>query len=114
MPTSGKCHVRGKKVQQTQMVNFRKHMYGRQVKHSLKSLSDFDPRSIEYRGKATSLLKTFLGTVKGKGLGVSVLVDEDLQVWANAPTEQPNLTHTDELVERVKSYKRSLRFPQTK
>ena len=61
-------------------VTFQKHVYGRQVKHTLQSLSTFDPRPSEYHGTAPQLLNDFLKKVKGKGLGISVLLDEDASV----------------------------------
>lgn len=68
-------------------------MYGRQVKHTLKPLKDFDPRPAEYRGTAPQLLKELLKKVQGEGLGVSVLFDEDVRVWKVTTDEQS--THVD-------------------
>ena len=37
-------------------LTFKKHVYGCQHKHTLSSLSDFDPRPVEYKGTAPTLL----------------------------------------------------------
>ena len=44
---------------------FKKHVYGRERKHELKPMADFDLRPEELRGNH---LKTFLGNVRGLGL----------------------------------------------
>ena len=54
---------------------FRKHLYGRERKHDLKSMQDFDPRPVEMHGSATHPLKIFLDKVRGQDLGVSLLFD---------------------------------------
>ena len=41
---------------------FQKHVYGRQQKHELKAIEDFDPRPVDLRGKSKELLSTFLRT----------------------------------------------------
>lgn len=93
---------------------FRKHVYGRQVKHTLQPLSDFDPRPTEYHGTAPQLLKEFLLKVKGKGLGVSLIHDKEVRVWREADIQGPSATaHAEipsktELAERVSSFKKSL------
>ena len=60
---------------------FHKHVFGQQKKHTLSTLSDFDPRPPEHQGTAPHLLKDFLTKVKGKGLGVSLLFENDTAVW---------------------------------
>jgi hypothetical protein len=42
---------------------FKKYVYGRERKHELKSMADFDPRPEELRGKSNTHLETFLGKV---------------------------------------------------
>ncbi|KAL5517990.1 hypothetical protein EMCRGX_G003649 [Ephydatia muelleri] len=98
---------------------FHKHVFGQQKKHTLRTLSDFDPRPPEQKGTAPHLLKDFLTKVKGKGLGVSLLFDNDTTVWKdesdlsneqsepNAVTELPTRS---ELMERVTSFKESLKL----
>ena len=50
---------------------------------------------MEHRGKAPQLIQDFLVSVKGKGLGVSVLLDKDLQFTPSetspASPEQPSI-----------------------
>ena len=62
---------------------FRKPLYGRQRKHMLSSITDFDRRPEQYRGTAPVLVEEFLGKVKRKSLGVSLLNDKDARVWKN-------------------------------
>ena len=57
--------------------NFEKHVYGRERRYHWKSIKDLDPRPVEHRGTAPQLMQDFLESVKGKGLGVSVLFDKD-------------------------------------
>ena len=99
---------------------FKKHVYGRQVKHNLQSLNDFDPRPSEYREMAQTQLQTFLSKAKGKGLGVSMLFDHDCRVWkagetvTTIPGSQSMLPSKETLMERVKSFKESLKLTPEK
>ena len=69
--------------------------------HHWKSIKDFDPRPVEHRGKAPQLMQDFLKSVKGKGLGVSVLLDKDLQFTPSetspATPEQPSIESKQEI-----------------
>ena len=92
-------------------VSFNKHVYGREKKHTLKPLSDFDPRPSMYRGSASDQMPSFLSSVKGKNLGVSVLFDPDTRVWATHTEElfTPSCVPSrDELLHRVAEFKSSL------
>ena len=62
-------------------ISFQKHVYGCQRKHTLELVSNLDPWPAEHRGTAPALLESFLATVKGRGLGVSVLLDKATRVW---------------------------------
>ena len=101
-------------------VTFQKHVYGRTRKHTLKPLSDFDPRPVEHQGTAPDQLKDFLTAVKGKGLGVSSLFDKDMRVWTDdeisavGASDQPRLPSRDELIERVTAFKECLRLTPEK
>lgn len=92
--------------------NFEKHVYGRERKYQWKSIKDFDPRPIEHRGTAPQLMQDFLKSVKGKGLGVSILLDKDLRFTSSetspATPEQPSVESKDTIVEKVASFKQSL------
>ena len=95
---------------------FQKHVYGRQRKHELKSMEDFDPRPVDQRGQSKEHLKTFLGKVRGQGLGVSLLFDEECRCWSSC-TEKPltpQLPTKDELKKRVEDFKKSLFMPSQK
>ena len=48
--------------------------------NTLKPLKDFDPRPEKYHGTALQQLEKFLKNVHGKGLGISMLLDKDVQV----------------------------------
>ena len=97
-------------------LTFQKHVYGHQCTHTLRPLSDFDPRPIEHRGTAPASLQNFLATVKGKGLGVSLLLDKDTRVWTETneegasvhSSESPSLPSRDDLKERVSAFKECL------
>ena len=92
---------------------FQKHVYGRQRKRELKPIEDFDPRPVELRGKSNEHLKTLLGKVRGQGLGISLLFDEECRCWSTT-TEQPLtpvLPTKEQLRERVEEFKKSLRMP---
>ena len=92
---------------------FQKHVYGRQRKRELKPIEDFDPRPVELRGKSTQHLKMFLSKVRGQGLGVSLLFDEECRCWSTT-TEQPLtpvLPTKEKLRERVEEFKKSLCMP---
>ena len=77
-----------------------KHVYGRQRKHELKPLEDFDPRPVELCGKAKDHLAKFLDKVRGQGLGVSLLLDKESQCWSS---------HLHRFYQRQKYFERGLR-----
>ena len=92
-----------------------KHMYGKQRKLNLSPLEEFDPRPHKYRGTAPSQLTDFLGKVRGKGLGVSLLFDSSTQHWtADEPDEpsldggSPNLPPHHDLRYTIEEFKKSL------
>ena len=64
-------------------VHVEKHMYGKQRKVELLPLEEFDPRPSKYQGTASAQLTEFLGKVRGKGLGVSLLFDPSTQYWVD-------------------------------
>ena len=67
---------------------FHKPVYGCQVKHTLSTIADFDPRPADNRGKASDLLQGFLKNVKGDSLGISMLNDPTMQVWREEIVDQ--------------------------
>ena len=60
-------------------VQFEKHVYGRERTKNMESLEDFDPRPSDCKGQATANLATFMQKVKGRNLGVSLLLDPSTQ-----------------------------------
>ena len=82
-------------------------------------MTGFDPRPSELRGNASDQMRSFLGKVKGKGLGVSLLFDSDCRCWsttADCATNalSPQLPSKEELQEQVKQLKDSLHIPSQK
>lgn len=101
---------------------FEKHMYGRKRKHSLRPLSDFDPRPEELRGNSKDQLKSYMDKVRGQGIGVSLLLDERTRHWSSANDTNTNgespltpaLPTKEELKDRVREFKKSLMLPSNK
>ena len=90
---------------------FEKHVYGRVRTKTMESTEDFDPRPLECRGQATTNLATFMEKVKGRNLGVSLLLDPSTQVWTEETAEAPTIISTDKLVKSVAAFKESLKLP---
>ena len=92
---------------------FRKHIYRRERKHNLKPLEDFDARPVDLRGDANDRLKLFLSKVRGDGLGVSLLLDEECRCWSSGSKQSlpPELPTKEELQKRVALFKESLNLP---
>ena len=110
---NGKLLARGKKVMRRCPTFHSRNMCMDAVKHDLKSLNEYDPRPMEYRGKAQGCLPGFLSKVKGKGLGVSVLFDPEGRVWkldGEAKATLSDLPSKDVLVKRVAAFKESLKL----
>ena len=85
---------------------FQKHVYGRQRKHELKPIEEFDPRPVELHRKTIEHLKTLLGKVRGQGLGISLLFDEECRCWSSS-VERPLtqvLPTKEKLRERVEEF----------
>ena len=95
---------------------FDKYVYGREKKRSYQSQADFDPRPVELRGQANSLLQSFLTKVKGRGLGVSLLFDPDCRCWSTdaAQCSPPVLPSKKALQQRVEELKKSLQITEQK
>ena len=55
---------------------FQKHDYQKQHKKRVSHTEDFDPRPVECRGIAPSLLPALLDSVHGESLGISVFFDK--------------------------------------
>ena len=56
-------------------VQFEKHFYGHERKKNLELLEDFDTYPLDCKGQATTNLTTLMQKVKGRNLGVSLLLD---------------------------------------
>ena len=119
--TSYRCQwvqPRKRKQSSTKMsdASFKKHVYGRERKHSLQPIEDFDPRPPESIGTEKARLDDFLSKTQGLGLSISSLLDPKLQVWkegcSSSPVSEgsPQLPSKQELVFRVESLKESLKM----
>ena len=86
---------------------FEKHDYEKPKKRRVSLTEDFDPRPVEYRGTAQTLLKNFLDDVRGESLGVSVMFDPHY-CYSKDPVPSPELPSTTELKQRIVSFKESL------
>ena len=89
---------------------FHKHVYGIERKYDRKPLEDFDPRPPNLRGKTEEHLKVFLTKVRGQGLAVSLLFDEECRCWSTSEQElhSPALPSMTELQQRVEELKKTL------
>ena len=92
-------------------VQFEKHVYGQERKKKLDLLEDYDPRPSECRGQVTTNLATFMQKVKGRNLGVSLMLDPSAQVWTEETTETPAVVSTEQLLKTVAAFKESLKLP---
>ena len=99
---------------------FEEHVYGKPKKRHLKPLEEFDPRPDHLRGTANERLPELLEAVQGKGLGISLSLDEKCRSWktndsiCNASSQEPELPSKKELQERVVELKKSLKLPPEK
>ena len=91
-------------------------MYGKQRKVIISPLEKFDPRPSKYRVSTPSHLTNFLGKVREKGLGVSLLFDSSSQHWTvdepssdNQPPNLPlNLPSHHDLCKAIEEFKKCL------
>ena len=74
-------------------------------------MEEFDPKPAEYHNTAKDLLQDFIGKVKVKGLGASLLLDPDLQANCSGGPLQPKLPSKAEQQYRVSEFKKSLELP---
>lgn len=97
---------------------FLKHVYGRTVKHELKTICSYDPRPAEYRGNSSARLGPYLEKVRSVDIGMSVLLDESMQVWSEQSHTVDSSTLTlpskSELEDRAKAFISSLHLSPDK
>ncbi len=95
-------------------LTFEKHIYGRERKHHLNPIKNFDPRPPEFRGTLSARLPDFLQKVRGKALGISVLADSTSQVWSDDVIKDSsfNLPSKGQLLEGVASFIESLKVSE--
>ena len=94
-------------------VVFEKHDYHKQKKRRMSVTEDFDPRPVECRGTAQSLLPALLDSVCGESLGVSVLFDPRY-CQQTVPVSSPDIPATSAIKEAVSAFKESLIMPTAK
>ena len=90
---------------------FEKHVYGRLRTKTMESTEDLDPRPLECRGQAVTNLATFMKKVKGRNLGVSLLLDPSTLVWTEKTSEAPTIISTEQLRRSMAAFKESLKLP---
>lgn len=99
---------RKRKESMTKMTEavFQKHQYDK-TKRVIEPVEHFDPRPMQYRGKANDRLPALLDKVHGQGLCVSLLLDPRSCCPVSAPSavEQPSL---ENLKATVSAFKESL------
>ena len=61
---------------------FQKHQYDKK-KRVMERIEQFDPRPVQYRGKANDRLPALLDEVHRQGLCVSLLLDPQSCYWTN-------------------------------
>ena len=90
---------------------FEKHMYGHTKKIKLQPIEDYDPRPEQYRNKTDGHMRKFLDAVRGKGLGVSLLLDPATRYWGKYTQPDlvgPNLPSVNQLKSSIIEFKKSL------
>lgn len=92
---------------------FEKHDYRKQKKRRVSLTEDFDPRPVDCRGNATSLLPALLDSVCGESLGVSLLFDPQC-CHQTIPVTRPGVPDTSSLKETVSAFKESLKVSADK
>lgn len=94
---------------------FEKHDYHKQKKRKIDLVEEFDPRPVECRGTAATLLSAFLDTVRGESLGVSVLFDP---TYRHNPTLSSSLDACVPSLSAIRNtviaFKESLKMPADK
>ena len=90
---------------------FEKHVYGQTKKVKLQPIEDYDPRPEKYRNKTGTHMKKFLDAVRGKGLGVSLLLDPSTRYWGENTQPDilpPDLPSIEQLERTIIEFKKSL------
>lgn len=86
-------------------------MYGKTKKVKLLPIENYDPRPEKYRNKVDSHMKKFLDAVRGKGLGVSLLLDPSTRYWGDKVQPAllpPELPSIKQLEQTIIDFKKSL------
>ena len=92
---------------------FQKHDYQKQHKKRVSHTEDFDPRPVECRGIAPSLLPALLDSVHGESLGISVLFDKRY-CHEQLPVTDAGVPGTSLLKQTVAAFKDSLKLSPSK
>ena len=89
--------------------SFEKHVYGRVSQ--LKPLESFDPRPPDCVGKMKDRLPALMDKLRGKGLGISYLLDPSTRYWdKDKQPDSSNLPSVPELREKVEIFKSTLKL----
>ena len=93
---------------------FARHIYGRTKKVKLLPIEDYDPTPEKYRNNIDTHMKKFLAAVRGKGLGISLLLDPSTRYWGGERTPNqrallsPELPSERQLEHTLVEFKKSL------
>ena len=82
-------------------VVFEKHVHGITKKHKYEKLEDFDPRPTKYHNTANNNLPALLGSIRGQGLCVSLLLDTRLCVQNESDSSPPNRSNLPHLPDQL-------------
>ena len=93
---------------------FEKHSFQNQEKRKISLTEEFDPRPLECRGNAKSLLPAFLDSVRNESLGVSLLLDSRFCHPIDVPMGLPSVPEIAKLKSTIAAFKESLKLPSDK
>ena len=92
---------------------FQKHDHQKQHKKEVSHTEDFDPRPVEYKGIAPSLLPELINSMHGESLGISVLFNKRY-CHETVPVTNASVPGTSLLKKTIASFKDGLKLPATK
>ena len=108
-------HKRKESNQSMSTAVFIQHDYQKSNKRRVSLTEDFDPRPVQFRGNAKSLLTDLPEQVHGESLGISLLFDPRYCNNLSVPiSSKPDIPCTSQLQYSVAEFKASLILPKEK